>query len=368
MEQQSGANGWSSATIAPAPKPGQLTLWAMQSIAHGADYISFFRWRTATIGTEIYWHGILDYDNRDNRKLAEVTALANRILALEPVTGADYVAKVALIKDYDNNYDAQYDTWHGHLAYESELEIFVAGQISHTPMDIRYLRESTTVEEISKYRVLIYPHPVILSEKHVALLTEYVQQGGCLILGARTGQKDLNGHCVMAPMPGLFSELTNTTVSEYTMVGPGDDEVPMDWNGISVETGKFHDILAMREDGKSKILASYQGDFYDGAPALIETTAGKGRVLHYGGTFTRKNVQEMLRYTGVSTPYQDRFVIPESCELAVRRKGEKTYFFLLNYSRMSQEIVLKQPVTELDTGVVYEGNIILKAYETKVVF
>ena len=54
---------------APAPKPGQMTLWTMQSIAHGADYVSFFRWRTATVGTEIYWHGILDYDNRYNRKL-----------------------------------------------------------------------------------------------------------------------------------------------------------------------------------------------------------------------------------------------------------------------------------------------------------
>ncbi len=28
-------------------------LWAMQSIAHGADYVSFFRWRTATVGTEL---------------------------------------------------------------------------------------------------------------------------------------------------------------------------------------------------------------------------------------------------------------------------------------------------------------------------
>ena len=53
-------------------KTGQLTLWAMQSVAHGADYISFFRWRTCTFSTEMYWHGILDYDNRDNRKLAEV--------------------------------------------------------------------------------------------------------------------------------------------------------------------------------------------------------------------------------------------------------------------------------------------------------
>ena len=57
MEQQSGANGWNTGMVAPTPKPGQMTLWTMQSVAHGADYVSYFRWRTCTYGTEIYWHG-----------------------------------------------------------------------------------------------------------------------------------------------------------------------------------------------------------------------------------------------------------------------------------------------------------------------
>lgn len=55
MEQQAGAGG--SSTRRPRrPKPGQMMLWAMQSIAHGADYVSFFRWRTVTYGPEMYWH------------------------------------------------------------------------------------------------------------------------------------------------------------------------------------------------------------------------------------------------------------------------------------------------------------------------
>ena len=86
----------------PAPRPGQLTLWAMQSVAQGADFVSFFRWRTACFGTEMYWHGILDYDNRDNRKLAEVKDFCKKLSTLDPVCGADNVAAFALIKDYDN--------------------------------------------------------------------------------------------------------------------------------------------------------------------------------------------------------------------------------------------------------------------------
>lgn len=94
MEQQSGANGWTTRMEGPAPRPGQLALWAMQSVAHGADFISFFRWRTCTVGTEIYWHGILDYDNRDNRKLTEVKDFYQKFRTLDPVCGAEHAAAI----------------------------------------------------------------------------------------------------------------------------------------------------------------------------------------------------------------------------------------------------------------------------------
>ena len=71
MEQQSGANGWNTRMEAPTPRPGQMTLWTMQSIAHGADYVSYFRWRTCNRYT-YSWHGILDYSGRENRRIREV--------------------------------------------------------------------------------------------------------------------------------------------------------------------------------------------------------------------------------------------------------------------------------------------------------
>lgn len=113
MEQQSGANGWNTRMEACTPRPGQLTLWTMQSIAHGADYVSYFRWRTCTVGTEIYWHGILDYSGRENRRLREVRSVSEKLTHLQEVSGAKYTAKTALLKDYDNIWDAAVDRWHG---------------------------------------------------------------------------------------------------------------------------------------------------------------------------------------------------------------------------------------------------------------
>ena len=365
MEQQSGANGWNTRLDAPAPKPGQMMLWAMQSIMHGADYISFFRWRTATKGTEIYWHGILDYDNRDNRKLQELQKIYKRTQAIEEITGAEYVAPLGLVRDYDNLFDAQQDVWHRQVADSSEKEIFVSAQLNHTPMDYVYMREDTDAEELKKYKVLIYPHAEILTEKTCRVLEEYVRRGGLLIIGARTGQKDINGQCVMKQMPGLFSSATQSAVKEFTLIGPDDESVFMNWSGREVETGVFNDILEP-VGTDAKVLADYSGNYYKGSPALIETKVGEGKILHFGGTFTRNTVKEFLEYAGILEPFADLIHVPEECELAIRKKEDKEYLFVLNFSKYDQEIQIYHAMTDMDSDETIEGMVTLAPYETKV--
>lgn len=365
MEQQSGANGWNTRMEAPAPKPGQMMLWAMQSVAHGADYVSFFRWRTCTMGTEIYWHGILDYDNRDNRKLAEVRRIRDRVKAIDEMAGAEYKAAFGLVRDYDNVWDCNVDVWHQRLSHKSEQEIFIASELTHTPMDIVYLLESTKTEELLRYPLLVYPHGLLLSEKKAALLKSYVEQGGCLLIGARTGQKDESGKCVMTPMPGLMADATGSDVQEFTFIGPADDPVSMDWNGTKIQTGLFNDILSAVGEN-ARVLACYDANYYKGSPALIEASYGKGRILHFGGTFTRENVKEFLSYAGLLSPWKDRIELPAECELCVREKEGRQYFFILNFSDSVQEIVLKDAMADLDSSECVRGSVMLKPYETKV--
>ncbi len=365
MEQQSGANGWNTRMEAPAPKPGQMMLWAMQSIAHGADYVSFFRWRTCTMGTEIYWHGILDYDNRDNRKLQEIGQIYKRVQAIGDTVGADYKATFAVVQDYSNIWDSQVDVWHQRLTWASEEEIFTASQLQHTPMDYVYLLEGTEACELAKYPVLIYPHGILMSEKKAEVLKEYVEQGGCLILGARTGMKDENGKCAMTPMPGLLAKLTGSDVKEFTFVGPADNAVSMDWEGNRLETGIFSDILEPAGEN-AKVLARYTSDYYGGRPALIENTFGKGKVLHFGGTFTRENVKALMAYTGILNPWKEVVEASEGCEISVKEKNGETYLFVLNYLAKEQEICLKAPCEDMDTKKPVQGKVALAAYETKV--
>lgn len=373
MEQQSGANGWNTRMEAPAPKPGQMMLWAMQSVAHGADYISFFRWRTCTMGTEIYWHGILDYDNQNNRKLEEVAQIHKRIQNMEMLAGAKYKAGFAVIKDYSNIWDAQLDRWHDRLDSASLFEIFVASSLTHTPMDYVYLQDNSScskeelLNELSRYPVAFYPHPIILSDYFVSVLKEYVEQGGVLIMGCRAGQKDETGKCPMTKMPGLASELVGATVSEFTFVGPNDDEMYAEWNGKKIEAPIFNDILEVTENG-AKVLGTYCGNYYHGKPALVENSLGKGKVIYYGATFTRENVKQFLEYTNILSPYNDIIEMSKSCELAIRNKDDKTYYIVLNYGHETTKINLKERKTDIDTKQKVCGFVELKPYETKVYY
>lgn len=365
MEQQSGANGWVTRMEAPAPRPGQLLLWAMQSVAHGADFISFFRWRTSTIGTEIYWHGILDYDNRDNRKLREVKNFSQKLQTLQPICGAEYTTSFAIVRDYSNEWDTSVDVWHRRVHSASEQELFVVAEQNHLPYDYTYLRESTTLEDLVPYSVLVYPHPVIITKEQVLLLKQYVEQGGTLIIGCRSGYKEEHGKCVMLPQPGLLQELTGTDVRDFTFTNGSEADTYAIWNDTSIDTPMFNDILTPLPG--TTVLASYANSYYATEAALTEHSVGKGKVLHFGSTFSRTNAVPILSYAGVKSPFRGIVEAPEGVELILRQNNDKNYVFVLNFMPESVNITwLTNARCLYDNKKVSKGVMTYGAFETGV--
>ncbi len=364
MEQQSGANGWTTRMEGPAPRPGQLTLWAMQSVAQGADFISFFRWRSCTIGTEIYWHGILDYDNRDNRKLAEVKDFYRKLKSIDAVCGAENTAAFALVKDYDNVWDTEVDAWHKRVAEKSEMEIFVASELCHTPYDIVYLQDDSELSDLSKYPVLIYPHPTIMDERRAELLKRYVENGGTLVIGCRSGYKDKNGRCVMMPQPGLLAEITGSDVRDFTFASPAEEKVWALCGEEKIEMPLFNDVPEPHDD--SEAIAVYGNNYFAGKAAITEKTLGQGRAIHLGSTFSRKNVRWLFTYLGIREPFADFIDAPETLEVVMREKGDKKYLFVLNFQAEEEEFLLKKKMKLLYTEKTVHGGQSLPAYGTAV--
>lgn len=365
FEQQSGPGGWVNRMEQPSPKPGQMRLWSYQSIAHGADMVLYFRWRTATMGTEIYWHGINDYHNRSNRRIEEVRKIGNEIHNIGgKIAGSRFKAEAAILKDYDNEWDGELDHWHEPFEQESVSAWVKAFQYNHIPADAFYVQPTTTVEELLKYKLLIYPHPTILTEKTAELLKEYVQQGGKLVFGARTGYKNKDGHCYMLPMPGHVLDLCGISVEDFTFVGPHQEApavIMADEEKTEFAAVRFNEVLKLESD-QAAVLAVYKTSYFAEKPALVKHPYGNGCTYYYGGVFTLPIAERLIKEIGLAQPI-GWVALPEQVELAVREQiNGRQYIFLLNYSDTNQEIQINGEREELLTGKKLKGKITMEPF------
>ena len=349
MEQQAGPGGWNFRIHQASPKPGQLRLWTMQSVAHGADFVSFFRWRTCSFGTEIYWHGLNDYSNRPNRRLEELSLVKADFEAIKDIAGHPYEATVGILCDYDNEWDGQKDVWHGPLRNFSTDGWFRSLQKKHIPFDFVDFREETNLKDLEKYELLVYPHAAILTKERAEILTQYVANGGKLVMGCRTGYKDIYGRCPMQPMPGEAAELCGVTVEDFTFLAPGEPMEYVNWNKKRIPAPVFNDVLEPAFGGKAE--GFFEGNYYDGKPALVTKNTGKGLAIYFGGCFAEETADAFLEALSIQTP-APWLVLPEGCELA--KRGDQ--YFVLNYKAQSCEITLKKKVTDRLTGNEIEGT------------
>jgi beta-galactosidase len=362
MEQQSGPGGWVNRMDMPSPKPGQMRLWTYQSIAHGADMLLYFRWRTATMGNEIYWHGLNDYHNQPNRRVKEAEQIGKELARIgKAFIGSRTQANIAILRDYDNEWDGEYDIWHGPFMWQSNKEWFKALQRKHIPNDVLYMRDNTTLAELVRYEVLVYPHPAIMSDDTAALLDQYVQQGGKLIFGCRTGYKDTTGQCYMRPFPGAAQEMCGVTVEEFTMVKGTRLPTSISWtNDPEALTGAdaFNDILQVEEDSV-EVMGTYSTDYYTGKPAVTRNLRGEGEVWYYGAVFNEAAVLQIISSLGLASPAAEWLELPSEVELQIRANEEDAstgLTFLLNYSEEPAEIMLKQSKTDLLSGHSLSGS------------
>ncbi|MBC6407298.1 MAG: beta-galactosidase [Rhodobacteraceae bacterium] len=96
MEQQPGPVNW--APWNPAPLPGMVRLWSWEAFAHGAEVVSYFRWRQAPFAQEQMHAGLLRPDDADAPGRIEARQVADEIVDLGDL--AQTQAPVALIFDY----------------------------------------------------------------------------------------------------------------------------------------------------------------------------------------------------------------------------------------------------------------------------
>ena len=98
MEQQPGPVNW--APYNPSPLPGMARLWGWEAFAHGAEVMSYFRWRQAPFAQEQTHTGLLLSNGEEDVAASEVAQLNNELLQLTLPSEPEVISEVAIVFSY----------------------------------------------------------------------------------------------------------------------------------------------------------------------------------------------------------------------------------------------------------------------------
>ncbi len=369
MELQSGAV---RTERAPIPRPGEIRLWTIQSVARGADGTIYFRWRSCRFGCEEYWHGILDHDGVPRRRYSEVKKVSEELRKIAPhVAGTSVEAEVAIALDYDNIWamDLEVDyadkNYYGINSWQPTLDCYTALYSRNIPAD--FVNPST--ENMGKYKAVFAPSMMLLNDRVERNLKAYVKKGGVLVATPRTGAKDWNNIIVNEPLPGRLADLFGITIEEYTGL-PGDRKVEI--KTVKAELGREgrHACKNWAEKllpGEATAAARYQIGLYSGKPAVTMNRFGNGTAI-YIGTFADPAFYSALA-DWLTKKHKIETVLPYAAGLeATERSGSDGHIvFALNFDEDALEIACDGKIyQDLLTGKKAAGTLKIEGLDLRI--
>ena len=281
MELQPGQVNWGQ--VNPWPLPGAIHMWIMQAFGAGAKLVCTYRYRQPLVGRELYHKGLAETDGvTPSIGGREYEAAMRDIIELrkhydenaqEPKLLAS--RRTAFLISFDNRWDIEnhkqtvrWNTLAHWLKYYRALKSMMA------PVDVL-----TPDRDFSKYPFVVAPAYQLVDEDLIRRWTEYVTNGGHLILTCRTAQKDMEGHLWEAKWAEPIYDLIGARIPRYDDLPVGVEGTVVA-NGRNYKWGSWGDLIEPRTG--TQVLATYADQFYKGQAAAVQHNLGKGTVTYIG--------------------------------------------------------------------------------------
>lgn len=358
MEQLSGPTGcWMP--MSPTPRPGQIKGYALQAMAHGADTVIHFRWRTANKGAEMYWHGLIDHSNVPSRRFVEFADLCRTAIKLADVETTELISDIAILYSPENDWAFRIQPQTSGFEYFEQLKLFHA---AFTRYGVNVDIVSPT-SDLTKYKAVIAPEMYVYEQNAAENIYRYVIKGGTVVMTNRSGVKDPFNNCIMEPLPTVYRELIGAEIVEYDPIGEMEQTIK-DFAGNEFRCSKWCDIIELTT---ARAYAEYGEDcFYSGSPAVTMNRYCSG-VAYYVGTvcsmeFYESFAANIMKQTGI--PHLKD--LPKGVEVTTRTNGVDDYIFFFNNSEQEVEITLPKAMFSIIDGG-ERAKFVLKPFDMDVV-
>ena len=224
MEQQAGPINWASYNLIPAP--GTVRLWTLEAIAHGAEVVSYFRWRQVPFAQEQMHSGLLCPDSTPGPGFYEVQKVAEELAKINlPTVGK---SSVALIFDYEAAWVFEIQP-HGKDVSYPHLVFQFYSALRQLGLDVDVIPLGVSLKE---YQLVVIPSLPIVNKKLLESLQDFA---GMMVFGPRTGSKTETFKIPLNLPPGSLQELLPLKVTQVESLPPQMEKVY--WQGQEYPVG-----------------------------------------------------------------------------------------------------------------------------------
>ncbi|HKQ05501.1 MAG TPA: beta-galactosidase [Blastocatellia bacterium] len=361
MEQQTGPGG--QTYLLRSPRPGEMNLWAWQAIAHGADGMLHFRWRTARRGAEEYWSGVLEHDNIPRARYQEFKKEGAEINKVgKAILGSQIVSDIAVIKDFEAEwvFDHQYFTHEVNVAASVGCFFQAASEMKY---NIDFIPPAA---DFSKYKIIFGPQLVLMDDALAAKIKRFVEQGGTFVMSAHSAVKDRDNAMTERIVPILLDDLFGVERDEFNCYQPpsrGKNDLSFE-DGAMVPVNVFADVLQPKS---AQVIATWNRDYLKGRVAATEKRVGRGKAVYYGSFFNTDAARYLLKRYAAEQNLRPLFTgLPKEVEVTRRTKDGVSYTFILNHASEPVTLNIGAGYYDLLADRASPATVTLKAFEYRV--
>lgn len=296
----------------------------------------FFRYRTARFGQEQLCYGILDHDKKKTERYYELQKGIQEIEKYtEDFTEELFPAEVALVHDIENARNWKHQPistglkfspvpW-SQVGYDIEMATWFSGM---NVLNVNTHFRPASKIDFKDYKIIILPMYTMVNETVFKRLEEFVREGGTLVLGFRTGAKDLNGWMYDSQIPGPFAEMAGIKIRKFESVG--NQKVKFRFRFFPGTCSKICEIL---EPTTAEVWARYTDGkkFYKGSPVITANNYHKGKVIYVGSSL--EPLSFVLLYRRILKEAKIPFIFYGPNVEKIFRSGRKqNYEIFINHS------------------------------------
>jgi beta-galactosidase len=299
-ETNAQSTDWTSSFQYP-PYDGQLREDVYTHISNGANMIEYWHWASIHANQETYWKGVLSHDLEPNRIYGEVSRTAHELQKIGPkLVNLKIHNDVAILWSRDS-YNALNDMpfakggpqWNGsgNRADYNSLVRQLHRALYDMNVGVDFVFPDTA--DFSAYKVLIVPSLYVADEALLRRISDYVKNGGRVLMTFKSGFTNENTAVRWEMAPGPLREVLGFHYQEFSNLAQ-----PLTLKADPFHAGDDNKVQYWAEFlqlDSAKALATYDHPFFGRWPAITENSFGKGKVVYEGTYLSDKLQANVLR-------------------------------------------------------------------------